>query len=451
MNDRKVCSMHNIIYPKQINKIKVKISENQCFFAMPFSSEYNNVYDTISLYLERDGYICKRVDKNNSASVPIIDLILTGIAESQYIIVDISESNANVFYELGVTHTIKEDENVFIIKEKGSKTPFDIQHLQYIEYDKNNLKVLAEELLCRLKANQYKNVFKNIILANQLIKYQDIDEFLIYINRLFSEDHIKVYSSIIDNSLENVNVKQEIVNAIWDFDKVLRSEINNNMSKSYIDSLLSLFSELLLRVCDIDEITKYIDEFMQNENSIDLDDKTLLQYKTDLSIKLAEHGCLLNISLRWIIGYFQRSKSTNIDLNRYKLEAFLLKSNSEKINEYIINSIVSDNNYIREHMADIVGEKKLYIAEDALILQLQRESNIYTVASIVEALGKIHSIKCIEAINEYLEKEADTLIKNKNYFVLKHIRNALVKIDHQDALTKFDNKYFEILAKNITI
>lgn len=254
-----------------------------------------------------------------------------------------------------------------------------------------------------------------------------------------------------DNSIDNTITKQEIVNAIWDFDKVLFGGTNVIKTKENIDSLFILFSELLLRVSDIDEIIKYIDEFIQKETCSNLDDKTLLQYKTDLAIKLAEHGCLLNISLRWIIGYFQRSKSTNIDLNRYKLEAFLLKTNSEKINEYIINSIVSDNNYIREHMADIVGEKKLLIAEDALILQLKRESNLYTAASIVEALGKIHSTKSIDVINEYLEKEADTLIKNKNYFVLKHIRNALVKIDSQDELIKFDNKYFEILVKNITI
>lgn len=66
-------------------------------FAMPFSDSYNNVYDTISLYFEKEGYSCIRVDKNHSASVPIINLILNGIAESQYIIVDISETNANVF------------------------------------------------------------------------------------------------------------------------------------------------------------------------------------------------------------------------------------------------------------------------------------------------------------------------------------------------------------------
>ena len=441
--------MNNIFYPKQINRVKIKTCENQCFFAMPFSDTYNNIYDTISLYLEQDKYTCIRVDKNYSASVPIINLILNGIAESQYIIVDISETNANVFYELGITHTIKEFENVFIIKEKESRTPFDIQHLQYIEYDKNNLKLLATELLSRLKANQYKNVFKNIIIDNQLTKYEDIDEFLYCINQLFSEEQVRIYSTILDDSIESNISKQEIINSIWDFDKVLFGDELKN--KNNIDSMFILFSELLLRVSDIDEIVKYIDEFMQNETCINFDNKTLLRYKTDLSIKFAEHGCLLDLSLKWIIEYFQRSKSTNVDLNRYKLEAFLLKSDSETVNEYIVNAILLDNNYIREHMADIVGEKKLYIAEDTLITQLKRESNIFTIASIVEALGKIHSVKSIDIINQYLDKEADSLIQNKNYFVLKHIRNALVRINYQDALIKFDDKYFEILVKNITI
>lgn len=400
--------MNNIFYPKQINRVKIKTCENQCFFAMPFSDTYNNIYDTISLYLEQDKYTCIRVDKNYSASVPIINLILNGIAESQYIIVDISETNANVFYELGITHTIKEFENVFIIKEKESRTPFDIQHLQYIEYDKNNLKLLATELLSRLKANQYKNVFKNIIIDNQLTKYEDIDEFLYCINQLFSEQQVRIYSTILDDSIESNISKQEIINSIWDFDKVLFGDELKN--KNNIDSMFNLFSELLLRVSDIDEIVKYIDEFMQNETCINFDNKTLLRYKTDLSIKFAEHGCLLDLSLKWIIEYFQRSKSTNVDLNRYKLEAFLLKSDSETVNEYIVNAIILDNNYIREHMADIVGEKKLYIAEDTLITQLKRESNIFTIASIVEALGKIHSVKSIDIINQYLDKEADSLI-----------------------------------------
>ena len=159
----------------------------------------------------------------------------------------------------------------------------------------------------------------------------------------------------------------------------------------------------------------------------------------------------MEITVKWIIEYFQRSKSTKVDLNRYKLEAFLLKSNSDKVNEYLVNAVLSDNNYIREHIADIIGEKRLYIAEDNLITQLKREKNIYTTSSLVEALGKIGSKKSIETINDWLEINADEMIKNKNFFVLKHIRNALIRIDPEETLVNFDEKYYEILRKTNTI
>lgn len=126
--------MNNIFYPKQILKTKITTLENQCFFAMPFSAEYTNLYDTLAFHLENNGYKCIRVDNNLSASVPIINLILNGIATSQFIIVDISETNANVFYELGITHTVKDYENVFIIKENESKTPFHILYQKRIFY-----------------------------------------------------------------------------------------------------------------------------------------------------------------------------------------------------------------------------------------------------------------------------------------------------------------------------
>ena len=159
----------------------------------------------------------------------------------------------------------------------------------------------------------------------------------------------------------------------------------------------------------------------------------------------------MEITVKWIIEYFQRSKSTKVDLNRYKLEAFLLKSNSDKVNEYLVNAVLSDNNYIREHIADIIGEKRLYVAEDNLITQLKREKDIYTTSSLVDALGKIGSKKSIETINDWLEINADEMIKNKNFFVLKHIRNALIRIDPEGALVNFDEKYYEILRKTNTI
>lgn len=443
--------MNNVFYPKQINKSKITAYENQCFFAMPFSEQYTNLYDTLVLYMENAGYKCVRVDNNLSASVPIINLILNGIATSQYVIVDISETNANVFYELGITHTIKDFENVFIIKEMSANTPFDIQHLQYIGYDKNNLKILANELLKRLKANQYKNSFKKAISMKHLLKYEEIDEFVDYFSAYFTEEQVLIYTSLLEESGAISNSNSLITEAIWEYDRVLRNELKKAESEIYISTLFKLFFELLLPCYRIDEIKKYISEFLKENEYGELDYKSLLSYQTDLAIRFAENSKLTEITVKWIIEYFQRSKSTKVDLNRYKLEAFLLKSESEKVNEFIVNALISENNYIREHMADIVGEKRLYIAEDNLITQLKRESNIYTTSSIVEALGKINSKKSIRTIEDWLENNAATMINNKNFFILKHFRNALMKIDPTKALQAFDDQYLEILLKNNSI
>lgn len=440
-------NMNNIFYPKQINKTKPVIVENQCFFVMPFSVEYTNLYDTLSLYMRNNGYTCMRVDNNLSASVPIINLILNGIATSQFIIVDISETNANVFYELGITHTIKEYENVFIIKENNASTPFDIQHLQYIPYDKNNLKALAIKLLERLKANQYKNTFKRVLSIKQLLKYDDIDDFAEFFLNHFPEEKVLIYISLMENISINLS-SSNITTAIWEYDKFLRAETGKIESEEFITPLFKLFYEILLSCYKIDEIELFINDFLHIHEYGNLSNKELLSYQTDLAIKFAENLKLVDITAKWIIEYFQRSKSTHVDLNRYKLEAFLLKNESEQINEHIINALFSDNNHIREHMADIIGEKKLIIAEENLITQLKREQNIYTASSIVEALGKINSHKALVILNNWLDNNAEKIIQNGNYFVIKHFRNAIINIDNGIHLNDFDNKYYDVLKLN---
>lgn len=271
--------MNNIFYPKQILKAKTITSENQCFFAMPFSAEYTNLYDTLALHLENNGYKCIRVDNNLSASVPIINLILNGIATSQFVIVDISETNANVFYELGVTHTVKDYENVFIIKENESKTPFDIQHLQYISYDKNNLKQLATKLLERLKANQYKNAFKHELSMKQLLKYEEIDNFVDLFSNHFSKEEICIYSELLDGNTTVTNVSS-ITDAVWKYDKFLRENANKPEIEEYISSLFKLFFEILLSCHQNDEIVLFIDNFLHDCEYGSLSSKKLLSYQT---------------------------------------------------------------------------------------------------------------------------------------------------------------------------
>lgn len=440
------------VYPKRYLQKNNIVEDNQCFIAMPFSEDYTNLYNTLKDALEDKKYKCIRADENSEASVPLISLILKGIACSQCIIVDITEVNANVFYELGIAHTIKDYQNVFILKENSAKVPFDISHLKYIAYDKKNLKALANTIIKHLDAIQYVSKFKQLIVQKQFVNYFEIDDFISYFSTLFEASNanfnrnlIDEYTQLLSNTTETH--KDEIVSYIFEYDKVLQNELKNNISSKFIPALFKILFELLLLDCNNHKIQEYVKNFLEDDTFGNLTGSLFLGYKTDLAIRFAEESKLCDITLKWIIEYFKRSKSTRIDLNRYKLEAFLLKNNSSVVKDYLINAILSENNYIREHIADIIGEKKLYEAQSNLITQLQREQNVYTVSSIMEALGKIKSIDSIKTIQERLESYADKQITGEHYHVFKHAYNALQAIGDSNALTDFSEKYLDILKK----
>lgn len=180
-----------------------------------------------------------------------------------------------------------------------------------------------------------------------------------------------------------------------------------------------------------------------------VDEKDILSWQTDLAIKLASNQQKLNVVMPWIIAYFRRTKSTTIDLNRYKLERFLMLTSDNEINQVIADAVFDDNCYVREHLSDIIGEKKLYLAEPCLIKQLEIEENYFTAISIVEAIGKLNSKQGIDAINSWLTNHSKNIIKTKQYFVLKHIRIAIMKLDNtinQCKLKEFDQKYANFLS-----
>ena len=103
------------IYPKQFRNAKIPIEKNKCFFIMPFADEFDIVYGELKSLLGKDGYICTRVDEI-SGSTPIINKILTELLKAQFVIVDLTNCNPNVFYELGIAHTFKDAENIFLLK-----------------------------------------------------------------------------------------------------------------------------------------------------------------------------------------------------------------------------------------------------------------------------------------------------------------------------------------------
>jgi hypothetical protein len=113
-------------------------SRKRCFVIMPFSGtskrhsqEYWTRFftDFIKPSVENLGYECER-----SIARPrhIIRDILTQLAESDIVLAVLTDFNPNVWYELGVRHTLKN--GTIMIIEEGNKPPFDIQEYGFIQY-----------------------------------------------------------------------------------------------------------------------------------------------------------------------------------------------------------------------------------------------------------------------------------------------------------------------------
>jgi hypothetical protein len=82
---------------------------------------------------EANEFAIQRADEIFSTN-PIFDDIVTAIEQSSLVIVDISGRNANCFYELGVSHTLKRNRTIMITHDDFKEVPFDVAHFRILRY-----------------------------------------------------------------------------------------------------------------------------------------------------------------------------------------------------------------------------------------------------------------------------------------------------------------------------
>lgn len=136
--------------PSVFNIPDKPIDSNSVSVMMPFNMEYDSVLETIKDACLDTGLICKRVDDiwNNSTIVQdIFELIYC----SSIVIVDFSGKNLNVFYEVGIAHTL--GKNIIPITQSIEDIPFDLRSHRSLLYLNNNegLLELKKGLKTKLK------------------------------------------------------------------------------------------------------------------------------------------------------------------------------------------------------------------------------------------------------------------------------------------------------------
>ncbi len=107
------------------------------------------MYETLCQAAQAAGLRCRRADDiwENPA---IIQDVVSLIDRSRVVICDCTGRNPNVFYEIGIAHTLGRD--VILITQSESDIPFDLRHLRYVKYLNNGegLSSLRSQLEPRL-------------------------------------------------------------------------------------------------------------------------------------------------------------------------------------------------------------------------------------------------------------------------------------------------------------
>jgi nucleoside 2-deoxyribosyltransferase len=152
---REVASTHKdeqiiIIVPRFFSKPKSDTNPNLVSVMMPFSKDFQEIFNAITAACENVNMICLRADdfwKNSVIIQDIFELIYT----SGIVIADFSKRNPNVLYEVGIAHTL--GKHVIPIVQNIEDIPFDLHHHRVLTYHDNDegRQKLTNDLMSRLK------------------------------------------------------------------------------------------------------------------------------------------------------------------------------------------------------------------------------------------------------------------------------------------------------------
>jgi Restriction endonuclease len=118
------------------------------FVLMPFLDELEDTYVYgIRGAAEKLGLKCSRADEIEH-NHEIIKEVVDNIKRAKFVIAELTNRNANVFYELGWAHALEREP--ILIARQGTELPFDVAHVNTIFY--RNLSDLETKLTARLRA-----------------------------------------------------------------------------------------------------------------------------------------------------------------------------------------------------------------------------------------------------------------------------------------------------------
>lgn len=115
-----------------------------CFVMMPFSHDFDDIYNAVVRGLHRARCMALRSDETELPGM-ISEQILKSIRAARFCLADISGGNPNVMYELGVAHAL-EKTTILMSRDPQDAIPIDVRNFRRIEYVPTKLDSLQIEI-----------------------------------------------------------------------------------------------------------------------------------------------------------------------------------------------------------------------------------------------------------------------------------------------------------------
>ena len=132
---------------------------------MPFSEDLKEVYDQIFRPVCTENEIdCWRVDEIAKPGSITRDIV-NGIIEADIVIADLTNKNPNVFYELGIAHSV--GNKTIMVSQHKTDVPFDIANSRVIFYEQT---IAGAKLFSKSLDQAIKELLKTLEQTNNPVQ-----------------------------------------------------------------------------------------------------------------------------------------------------------------------------------------------------------------------------------------------------------------------------------------
>ena len=313
-----------------------------CFVIMPFGLKkdhdgnpvnFDNIYsEIIKPAIEEIDVECLRCDEISQSGLIHKDMF-NHIFHSDIAVVDISVLNPNVFYELGMRHSLKKAVTV-IIKRKNTNIPFNISGLRIIEYDENDEE---SKVITKLQIQKFvENGIGSLKIDSPI--HDSIANLSVKTKETFVTKSENFDYELGKDSTKMVGLRTGSIEKVKDFDIWVNSENTNMQMAKYYSGTISGLIRFLGAKKDItqniieDTIQDELDKIMGHHNAVY--PGTVIPTKSgDLE---KTHNVKKIFHAASVTGQVGRGYSPIFDLSRCVIQALELSKDFPELKSIII-------------------------------------------------------------------------------------------------------------------